>query len=656
MGTKTTWALVVAASAVTGTGAVRAQDAQQQTTTTRGSIVLPVGDKVHGYLRGGETHALQVHLAKGDVYSFDVNSNKRGDALLMHLELIDPSGHEITGDARVAYRRNGKRVTMGPYVAEASGTYVIELSAQSWFSGDYWGTSSVRGARKSVVHLPAGGATVDVAVAAGSTLRLRAQGVVRSFVIATPNAPTSELSGKDALVASLRGRGLAASETGTYQFGAKGAATIEVAKPRWKAVVVEVPTLPDDPTRLAQFDFVMNGWKEQNAAALARALEMQKLQASAPPTVVGAPVAVGALANSGTTASLFLGGAIDAVGDTSHIHEMPPSDGNSEESPAPPPVSPPILTPSLPPPSAPFEPHVLPPATEYGTPDRLNGAPSVPRIDCAKAIGTSVFGANWTGWRDAPWYRGGYFGFVTAGLLPLRVSSGDVVSRNGVFGTPSDALATESVASVDGVAPVYGDESDPFVVRTFAIDKPWGNDVEGSIVTTSRYYVDGHQVGAMLATGGQLVVQWTVSGSGTIDGAAWTIHGAWTMSARQSPDSRTTCAVSGEERYEYGSGFATESIVAAGPGLASDSSDTPFAFDTLQGTIRNELSVPYAGITQTMRRELVPAVVNYSLNSDGYYVFRKTIYVTTTTIDPSTPDGGMEDDTEYLDVLSFSWC
>jgi hypothetical protein len=37
-------------------------------------------------------------------------------------------------------------------------------------------------------------------------------------------------------------------------------------------------------------------------------------------------------------------------------------------------------------------------------------------------------------------------------------------------------------------------------------------------------------------------------------------------------------------------------------------------------------------------------------------VFRKTIYVTTTTIDPSTPDGGMEDDTEYLDVLSFSWC
>src|SRR5262249_24919440 len=150
-----------------------------------------------------------------------------------------------------------------------------------------WATSKLRGARKSVVRLPADGAAVSVDVSAGSTIRLRAAGAIHGLLLATPDQSPTTLSGDDPLVATLRAAGIAGAETRPYQFGAKGAVRVEVTKPRWRAKDVIVPRLPDDPTRLAQFDFAL-GWNpRQEPAVLAATAE----PVTTPP-VVGGPVAV----------------------------------------------------------------------------------------------------------------------------------------------------------------------------------------------------------------------------------------------------------------------------------------------------------------------------------------------------------------------------
>src|SRR6185436_14094336 len=81
--TTSSLALVVAGAALFVTG-VRAADTIDG---PHGSIVFAAGDRVHGYLRAGETHLLDVHLAKGDVYRFSVAADRPRDRLLMQLTL-----------------------------------------------------------------------------------------------------------------------------------------------------------------------------------------------------------------------------------------------------------------------------------------------------------------------------------------------------------------------------------------------------------------------------------------------------------------------------------------------------------------------------------------------------------------------------------------
>jgi len=622
----TTFSLVIAGAALAGSGAVRAQDAAQATaTTTRGSIVLPVGDKVHGFLRGGETHALLVHLARGDVYSFSVDAHKRGDPLLLHLTFVDPTGREINGDARVVHSADGRKAVVGPYRAPRSGTYSLELSAGSWFSGDYWGTSTVRGARRTIVRLPGNGRTVDVDVAAGSTIRLRS-GALTKFTMATPNAPAAAVDGTDPLVASLRGRGLAGAETGTYSFGATGArgATIEIVKPTWKATLVEVPKLPDDPTRLAQFDW-MNEWKIPHVPPA-----MDDVVAT--PTI-GAPVAVGA---SPTTATAFLGAGIDAANAGYVLNPstyVPPPQGPADPA-ITPPADPATLPPEAPPDSS--------DPTPFGTPTRMTGYPIMPLGQCSALIGKSGFFAGTAGepvWRDAPWTRspGMYPQAIADAVLPI----GDVLSEAG--------------------APEYGDDSDPYVrVASHVTLQP--RDVfaivEGTITVTARCYVDGHQVRGVLATGGDAVVRWTVSGSGTITDVPFKIDGDWSVTTHLLPLGRDAngnvrpvslgrgqqCVVEGSETLRVGTVSQTLEVRGFTFNPASD-----FMYDPL-GTVRVVLSAPDQGIWQSFERTFKAGVQTHLRRPVGY----KAVEDATTTIDPSTDAQGIRIDDEYM--YQIDWC
>src|SRR6185295_10480412 len=100
-------------------------------------------------------------------------------------------------------------------------------------------------------------------------------------------------------------KGVASAETGRYEFGAKGSVRLEVTKPAWKSKTVFVPRLPDDPTRLAQFDFAL-GWNPRQAAVQ----PVETPQPVAPPAI-GGPVAIDVRdTSSRTTSTLFVGGVV----------------------------------------------------------------------------------------------------------------------------------------------------------------------------------------------------------------------------------------------------------------------------------------------------------------------------------------------------------
>jgi hypothetical protein len=661
-----TLALVAAISALAGSGTSRAQDAQQP--TTRGSLVVAAGDKVHGFLRGGETHALRVHLSKGDVYSFSVDSRKRGDELVLHLTFLDPSGDEINSDARVVHYDGGKRVTVGPYRVPATGEYTLELYSQTWFSGDYWGTSKVRVARKSTVRLPTDGTTVAVDVSAGSTLRLR--GGVGGLVVATPGAAPSQVTWDDPLVASLRAGTLASSETGVYRFGAPGRKTqptIEVTRPRWKAITVQAPVLPDDPTRAADFAFVTDGWKEQHDAEILHEQQifdelLKVAPQMAPPEVPAALIPVDAPdAASSRTATLFVGGGFDTSGalDTLFVPVAPPvvdlpaggPPQNVEDPAVPPVVNPPVVNPPVVNPPVVDPPIVNPPVdpsqrrTDFGTPTAMTSAPSLQNASCVTRIaasgllgfdnwqhvgvfisGNQVASANTQ--RDAPWTRSQpqYPADVVAALLPS--------------GSTTAASASGDEPTVDGG-----------VLRTFDI-RTFSSAGMGTVQTVAHYFVDGHEVSGLLATDGDLSITWTVSGSGkTPAGVPFTIDGNWTMvmhgyapttfgySIFSITTSRNPCTLSGSERYAAGDVSETVSIDRL------DLLPVRRAMFVPQGTVVRTLDAPTSGIHQRMQIDY--ATRDIVVPNSPTIVPGLAADVKITTIDPSTPVDGVEDDETY---------
>jgi hypothetical protein len=671
----TTWALVVGCAAAAGAGAARAQDAVQPS-TTRGSIVLPVGDKVHGFLRGGETHALQVHLAKGDVYSFSVNSQKNGDHLLMHLTLKDPRGNEINGDARVLHRASGKKITVGPWRVPKSGTYVIELYAETWFGGDYWGASKIRAPRRSVVTLPTDGKSVDVNVAAGSTLRLRANGTIAKFSMTTPGGEPSYVAGTDPLVSSLRARGLASAETGVYQFGVRGDATLDVTRPRWRVKTLNVPTLPDDPTRLAQFDFVL-GWNPQQVPVTP---DPAFVGTSTPSTPIGAPVPVGVTGgststgpgSSNTTASLFIGGAVTAA--TTFIDHAPMDDGGSS-TPAdpgtpppvttPPVVTPPVITPPVTTPPVTTPPSAYPPrpinlfsqpsalhVTDFGIPTTVFSRPSAPFFGCAESIGRSAFFGTNTALRLTSWNQ-----VLSAGRAMQGVHYPDVVASALL---PLYFGAGQSLTNP--ISSEHGDDADPYFAQTFQFAVGGAKPLDGTVVTTTRYYVDGHQVPSLLATGGDTSITWTVEGSGNVNGTPWSLSGSWKTLMHPVSDGTarnlnfgmtngiTSCVISGEERYVAGGVEETIAMpeISLVPQVFSFSgyySGTWYYYDPI-GVVRNTLEAKDIGLSQTLERSFPPATLFPDI-IDRY----KHVDVKTTTIDPTTPVEGVEDDEAFDWIL-----
>jgi len=617
-----TTAIALAGAALAGSAAVHAQDAAPQERGAYGSMVLAVGDRVHGFLRGGETHALEVHLAKGDAYSFSVTSNKRGDQLLIHLTLRDPNGNEINSDARVVHYAYGKRVAVGPYVAPVTGTYVIELTGQSWFTGDYWGTSRRAGPRKTVVRLPIDGAPVAIDVAAGATLQLRAKGRVSSLDMALPDEPLDRFAADDSLVASLRAGGLASSATGTYQFAATnvhGGASIEVTRPRWRPIVVEFQALPADATSAAPVQWV-NGWR-----SLITPLPVQ-------PPVVGRPIAVDAPSAAGAATTLFVGAGVDtAIGTlASHIDETaeapPPSSGSAAtptDPPTPPaaPIDPPAQVVDPTPQFAPV-PYVAPPPPPHITPV-VPTVPDVPTVQPSSFVdgstfaglvvpagrrfttvtplvsvwcisGESVFAATttWRSWRWAPW------GAVSSKAVPLL--------------PPTIVLRQDQ-----SQRRTSGDPSDPFVTRVFDVlvssayfysaDAP----KLGSITTTTRYLVDDHAVATLVGTKGDFAVSWTISGSGAIGDVPWTLDGAWTNHSHIVDPRRilsddagyvlnAAFAIDGKETYAAGGVVETASSSGVTGSLAGN------ALYDLRGEFRNTLSIPAYGVYQSVVRDVLP--------------------------------------------------
>ncbi len=669
----TTFALAAAGSALVGAGGLRADDASQAATKTSGSIVLAAGDKAHGILRGGETNELRVHLAKGDVYTFSVTSQKRGDPLVMHLTLLDTDGNEANQAARVVHYAGGKKITVGPYVVPKTGTYTIQLLAQTWFDGDYFASSKLHTPRVTRVALPTDGTSVPVDVAAGSKMKLVAKSGVASVSMTTPSDQPATLASTDDLTVALRATGVSSAETGTYQFAAKGGATLQITRPKWQSKTVFVPRLPDDPTRLAQFDYVLN-WQPRVSAAQVQATA----QPTSPPAAVGNPVAVDAPTSAApspsgaTTATLFVGGAITAAATfTNHTMASDPSsssDSVSASEPATPPASgsasTPPSDPATPPVSSPDSKYYIPPrpagyaygqtppsrTTDAGTPMLKRMSPIYVGLGCVGTLGTSAFagGAGYSanyGMRDGPW---------TDQLLSRNYPNEVVSALTPPAGVRTSILSTE-----------HGDNSDPFVKTTYQVSAivfadhaytqiPWGQ-----ITTTMRYYIDGHQSATLLDTGGNTTVTWTVSGSGdSIVGASgvsnqtpWTIDGSWTMVMTPVADPAvsgvTTCSLTGTETYKAGSVSETVNVpmLTAQPILWGFGDVNRYFYDTV-GTVTNTLSAPDSAVQQTFERTFDAPILWWDV-IDRW----KVIEAKTTTIDDSTSSSGVEDEESYVLVL-----
>lgn len=604
-----------------------------------GNVLFPVGDKVHGYLRGGETHAMQVHLAKGDVYSSTYSAKGVNDLLLMHVAVIDPAGRDVSMDARVKHFGLGKRVTVGPFRAAKSGTYSVLVSGQGLWEGAYSGKSKLHGARRSTMELPTNGSTVDVAVAAGSSIRVRSKGKVTSLVLAMPQEAAQTFGAADPILGSmLASRGLPTSESGTFRLGAVAGQSVkvEVTKPKWKSSLVVVKALPDDPTRQASFQWILD-WV--NEATIAPTTTPTPL-ATDPPVLsapasgyggltsgTGAPVPVDSPVSHGATATLFVGGALDAAGAFPlHVHPVDPVTGAVAVPPAttPPETTPPETTPPVttPPATTPPAPPVFGSEDLKDVPRTVSGSGyymvGVPTMSCSQLVGRSQMfslysGIYTSGMRDTPWTRSTvskYPASIVNALAPMQSLSGAYYYS---------AAGTKTIT--ENADQQRGDQSDPFVRRTFQISQSVSHQVPvpiGTITTTARYFVDDHQVDSLLAGKGEYTIKWDVSAAGS-EGAPWKVEGAWTLtmhlpdlSIKGTKASAMACILSGKETFTSGS--LTETVSTDALTLHPMN----YYYD-VTGSLTNKLSDPAAGLTQTLTRSFLPSTFPWANNTLDRY-------------------------------------
>ncbi len=277
--------------------------------------------------------------------------------------------------------------------------------------------------------------------------------------------------------------------------------------------------------------------------------------------------------------------------------------------------------------------------SDAGTPTGLHSSPRMPQLTCVSAIGTSMFcltdttgGVQVGGWRDTPWTRQQNF-------YPEDVH--DAV-------LPLGSMAAQSPA-----AAAVGDPSkDPpmSVRRNFnLLSMAAGCQKKGNVSTVSQYFVDGHPVAAMIASGGDTTITWTVQGSGIVDDHDFTVEGIWTlvMHAGDNPAQRFPCNFSGWERFHADT--TTESIVI-------DSMDLEPVLNRWyrpMGSVVMKLECPEFGIYQSQMNTFVPTppVDNPNPQSADRFI---TIFSHIMTVDPTTPDGGYEQDDQYQYTLTCS--
>jgi hypothetical protein len=265
-------------------------------------------------------------------------------------------------------------------------------------------------------------------------------------------------------------------------------------------------------------------------------------------------------------------------------------------------------------------------------------------------VNTSLRLMPWTHAATGAWAQWGvhYPDVVTSALLPLAfVGAGQSIT------TMTNPISSEN-----------GDDADPYFAQTFKLAVGGATPVDGTFVTTTRYYVDGHQVASLLATGGDTSITWTVEGSGTVNGTPWTLSGSWTILMHPVSDVKsihlfhgytdgiTSCLISGEERCVAGG--VEESIempeMSLVPQVFSLAYYYPpgastYYYDPI-GVVRNTLKATDIGLSQTIERSLPPATLLPNI-IDRY----KHADVKTTTVDPTTPVEGVEDDEAFDWIL-----
>src|SRR5262249_55711352 len=121
----------------------------------------------------------------------------------------------------------------------------------------------------------------------------------------------------------------------------------------------------------------------------------------------------------------------------------------------------------------------------------------------------------------------------------------------------------------------------------------------------TRFFIDGHEVSSLLATGGEATMAWSYAGTVTFNDASWKVEGDWTLTlhapavASWNPTGRSSCVLSGEEHLRAGE--THESLKVSGFTL----NPVPRYCDPV-GDVTNELFVPEGGVHQTVVHSYSP--------------------------------------------------
>lgn len=226
-----------------------------------GSVPLVPGDTMTGtLLRCYDRHVAEVELLRGEVFTFSVRSARvRNETILVRV--LDPQGFPSNVQANV--RVVGGSITAGPFKVARSGTWRFEVSTPVAHGAVYEATSKIRRTRGASARLGGARRGAVLAVAAGSTIRVRGTNLPAIALRRPGDTHADVLAPGSAAMEALLAGGLAAPRSGTYELGLAaggGRARIVVTPPRRAdAEVVAFPDLQGEETSVASWQGAA-GW------------------------------------------------------------------------------------------------------------------------------------------------------------------------------------------------------------------------------------------------------------------------------------------------------------------------------------------------------------------------------------------------------------